>query len=93
MSHGAALLVGVGRLSKAAPKALVQFGISSAHFSVLSSFAAGLIHWWLTAALATLALLGSAVVGQLYFSNECFCETEGDASRSETPVHFCGMEC
>lgn len=51
-----------------------------------------LIHWWFTAVLATLALLGSAVVGLLYFSNECSQETEGDASYPETPVCICGME-
>lgn len=35
--HRAALFVEVGRLNKAAPKGLVWFGISLAHFSPLSS--------------------------------------------------------
>lgn len=91
--HGAALFVEVGRLNKAAPKALVWFGISLACFSPLSSLVGGgLIHWWFTAVLASMAPLASAVVGLLYFSNECFYEIEGDASHPETPDCLCRME-
>lgn len=52
----------------------------------------GLIHWWFTAVLASVAPLASAVVGLLYFSNECFYEIEGDASHPETPDCLCRME-
>lgn len=77
MLHRAALFVEDGRLDKAAPNRLLLFSLASCQLISLFFLPWGESH---TAVLATLALLGSAVVDLLYFSNECLYEIEGDAS-------------
>lgn len=95
--HRAALLVKVGKLNKAAFKALVQFGILLAHFYPLSSLVEGVgvgvsYVGGLPLHLPPWPYWAQLWLGPLYFSNERFYEIEGDASYPETPVHISGME-